>query len=170
MSTEFLPINANSPSSTLADQISALIAAGKQPLFALPTSMRDQFLLVVDDGLHTNRAVEVLESLARTATLNSELLTNAFGKGLIVLVDVTAVTGTPSVVVKVQGEINGVFYDLLTSVAITATGQTVLHVYPAITEVANTKVAAPVPRNWRVRVEHGNADSITYSINACVLL
>lgn len=170
MSTEFLIINVSEPTATVGEQIAQAIGAGKHPSFALPTSLRDKFLVVFNDDPRVNTVIEILESAERTDTNNSELVENRYGKGAIILIDVTAKEDTPSIVAKVQGEINGVFYDILTTSAITDVSQTILHVHPSITAEANLKAAAALPRNWRVIVEHADADPITYSINATTLL
>ena len=58
---------------------------------------------------------------------------------MVLVIDVTAVTATPSVVFTVKGKsaLGSDYYTILTSAAITATGQTVLRVYPGLTASAN---------------------------------
>ena len=117
-----------------------------------------------------NTNVEVLPSAARTATLNSDDL-DCQGRGVHVIIDVTAISATPSVVPKIQGydPLSGKYYDVLVGVAITATGTTVLKVYPGIVASANVAASDVVPPVWRVRMEHADADSITYSVGAVVI-
>lgn len=88
--------------------------------------------------------------------------------GLIVVVDVTAISAAPSVVFKIQGydSVSGKTWDILTSAAVVATGTTVLKVFPGITTSANVAVSDVIPENIRIIATHGNTDSITYSV-AC---
>ena len=120
----------------------------------------------------TNRNITVLTSAARTATINSDVQVNHEGSGLHIVIDVTSITATPSVTPTIQGrdDVSGVFYDLLVGVAITATGTTVLKVYPGITASANVSASDLLPANWRVRMVHADADSITYSVGATVIV
>lgn len=117
------------------------------------------------------REVIVLASAARTATVNSADQANTHGRGVHVIIDATAVTATPSVVAKVQGKdpVSGKYYDLLESAAITGTGTTVLKVYPGLLASANLVANDMLPRTWRVRLEHGDGDSITYSVGAVII-
>jgi len=114
--------------------------------------------------------VEVLPSTARTATVDSIDL-EGLGRGVHVVIDVTAKTGTPSVVPKIQGKdpISGKYYDLLEGSAISTVSTVVLKVYPGIAVSANVSANDILPPVWRVRMEHGNTDSITYSVSAAVL-
>jgi hypothetical protein len=117
-------------------------------------------------------AVTCLASAARTATNNSGPLSNFAARGVHVIVDVTAFAATPSVVFTIDGfdVVSGKWYTLLTSAAITGTGTTLLSVYPGITPAANTAVSQVIPRVWRVNATHGDADSITYSVGAIILV
>jgi len=114
----------------------------------------------------------VMASAARTATENSDDQGNVTGRGVHVAINVTAVTATPSVTFTIQGKdtVNGAYYDILTSAAITATGTTYLSVYPGITAAANVSASDILPRVWRVRAVHADADSITYSVAANLVI
>ena len=113
----------------------------------------------------------LLSSSARTATVSSSDQTNYNGRGVIVFINVTSITSTPSVVftVEVKDPISAVYTALLTSAAIVATGHTVLRLCPGITAAANVAVSEALPRTWRVTATHGDADSITYSVGYAVL-
>lgn len=113
-------------------------------------------------------AVSVFGSAARTASENSPDLNNNNSQNVHLLINVSAITATPSVVFTIQGKepIGGLYYDLLASPAITATGTTVLKVGPGLEPVANGAAADFLPVNWRVKAVHGDADSITYSVVA----
>jgi len=124
------------------------------------------------DRQRNNEVVTVLASAARTATTNSSDLTNFNGRGVQVIIDVTAVTGSASVTVALQTKetIGSKYVTVLTSAAITGTGQTRLRCYPGITAVANESVSDLIGRIWRVVVTHGTADSITYSVQCVMML
>jgi hypothetical protein len=114
----------------------------------------------------TNLTGTAFAATARTATGNSGDLDNGNAKGVVVFVNVTAVTDTPSVTFAIQAKdpVSGAYVALLTSAAITATGTTMLTVYPGVTAAANVSASAVLPKTWRVLATHGDADSITYSV------
>jgi len=118
-----------------------------------------------------NETIAVLPSLARTATVTGDDINNLLSCGLHLIIDVTAVTSTPSIVPKIQGKdpISGKYYDLLIGAAITGTGTTVLKFFPAATAVTNLAANDFLPRVFRVVMTHGNANSATYSISANML-
>lgn len=117
-----------------------------------------------------NRTVRktVYASAARTATPTANPLTMEGARGVHVVIDVTAVTSTPSVVPTIDGydPLSGKWYNLLTGAAITATGTTVLKIYPGITAVANGAASDVVPDVFRVVCTHADSDSATYSVAA----
>jgi len=107
-----------------------------------------------------------LASLARTANADTLDSGSERWKGAHIIIDVTAIVTAPSVVFTVRGkdDVSGNYYDLLVSAAITATGQTVLKVYPGALAVANLVANDSLPETFMVHAEHANADSITYSV------
>lgn len=113
----------------------------------------------------------VLASAPRTATNNSPEFANYGWRGLHLVIDVTAIVTAPSVVFTIQGysALAANYYTLLVSAAITAVGTTVLRVYPALTAAANLVANDNLPPLWRVNAVHGNANSISYSVNALLL-
>lgn len=115
-----------------------------------------------------NSEVTLLASAARTATVDGADQDNPEARGLHVTIDVTAISATPSVVAKIQGKdpASGKYHDILEATAITATGTTVLKVYPGIPVVAGGVASDVLPKTWRLRMEHADADSITYSAGA----
>lgn len=123
-------------------------------------------------GAYHNEEIVVFASAARTASTNSADFENMNGRGLKLVIDVTAVGAAPSVVFTIQGKdpASGKYYDLLASAAITATGTTVLTIFPDATVTANVSANDVLPRYWRVTAAHANADSITYSVGACTIL
>ena len=112
------------------------------------------------------RNLPAFESEARIATTNSADLKNNSFTGCHVIIDVTAVTATPSVVFTVQGldALSGQYYTLITSAAVTSISTVVLKIYPSLVAVANLTVNDALPMDFRVIATHGDADSITYSV------
>lgn len=119
-----------------------------------------------------NTNVTVFASAARTATPAPFDGTNYNARGLHLVVDVTAAAATPSVVFTIQAkdEISGTFYTVLASAAITGIGTTILRAYPGLTAAANLVASDVLPRTWRVIATHADADSITYSVGASLIL
>ena len=114
------------------------------------------------------RSYEVLPSAARTATVSSPKFPGAQADTLTVAIDVTAIVATPSVVFTIE-RYNPVADDwtaVLASAAVTAAGNTVMQVGPALTVVPNSQESESIPLTWRVTATHGDADSITYSVYA----
>ena len=89
-------------------------------------------------------------------------------KGVRVRVVSTAVSDTPEVTVTIQGydEAAAAWYTILASVAITGTATTVYRVHPSLTAVANSIAQDTIPALWRIITTVGNADPLSYSINA----
>lgn len=118
------------------------------------------------------RQVALYTSAARTATPTAvEATTERGERGLHLVIDVTAVTATPSVVPTIDGydDLSGKWYNLLTGNAITATGTTVLKIYPGIATSANAAASDVIPGRIRVVMTHADADSATYSVAAHML-
>jgi hypothetical protein len=106
------------------------------------------------------------------STVTADLV-NLAGRGIKVVIDITAVGGSPSAVVTVQGKdpTSGKFYTLLASAAITGTGTTILNVYPGMTAAANLVASDIVPRNFRISTVIGGTatPTITGTIGVCVI-
>jgi hypothetical protein len=116
----------------------------------------------------------VYPSLARTATPTAFTLDLSVSSGLVIVVDVTAKGTAPSVVLTVDGvdTASGQFWNLLTSAAIVAvTGSTplVLRIGRGLPAAANLVANDIVPDRVRIKMTHGNSDSITYSVAAHIL-
>ena len=118
-----------------------------------------------------NVAGTALASEARTATVSSADLANTYGKGVHVIIDVTASADTPSVVAKIEGKdpASGKYYTILESAAITGTSTTVLRVHPDLAAVANLTISDLIPSVFRVTMTHADADSITYSVGYSIV-
>lgn len=82
------------------------------------------------------------------------------------VLEVTALSATPSIVLKVEGlnEATGSYYTLIESMAITTLSTNVLKLGKNEVESTNLSAQTFIPNNIRVSVTHNDADSITYSI------
>lgn len=117
---------------------------------------------------------QILASAARTATPTIPVITSATlavstkaMTDLQVIIDVTAVTSTPSVqpALQAQDPVSTKWYDLVASIAaITATGTTVLSFGENTPVVANLGNQGFIPDNIRLTLTHADTDSITYSV------
>lgn len=121
----------------------------------------------------SNDNITVLASAARTATVASATFTNGNYRGGQFIINTTVVPGAaPSTVFSVQmfNAVTGNFITLLSSVAIVAVGTVVLRVYPGLVAAANLVANDLLPWQWRVNAVHGNANSVTYSVAANLML
>ncbi len=112
----------------------------------------------------------VIPAVSRTATFTS---THQFDRdhprlGAHFIISTTVPGAAPSVVFNIEAfDTNlNVWYTLLASAAVTATGTSVLKIYPGLTPIANAVASDFLPSTWRIRVVHGNTDPITYSVSA----
>lgn len=103
-----------------------------------------------------------------TANANSTTVINRNHKGIIVDIDVTAITDTPSVVPNIQSEDPaGTWTTLLAGAAITATGHVRLVIYPGAVAVANSVLNQPLPNKIRLQMDGtwSGTDAITFTAN-----
>jgi hypothetical protein len=125
-------------------------------------------------ALTGNTDVTIPSLASRTATVNSADQQAYFARGVYVVLKVTEITDTPSIVLKIQGKlINGDYMTLLTAGAVTGTGTYVYLLHPdavVAAEDVTQVVNFPIPLNWRVSVEHGDADAIVYTVMAVVVV
>lgn len=122
--------------------------------------------------LPSSKQYVALASAARTADATSETIESPLTKGVHVVIDVTAVTATPSVVPKIQAYdiASATWYDILVGAAITGVSQVVLRVYPGCIAVTNLVANDAMPPRFRVFMDHADTDSITYSVGLTCLL
>lgn len=115
----------------------------------------------------SSREVAFFTTAARTATPTPAPYDCGYAGGITVVIDVTAITSTPSVTPQVEAfdVRSGKWYALLTGVPVVAVGTTVLHVFPGATPAANVAANAPLTEQVRVTMTHGNANSITYTVS-----
>lgn len=114
----------------------------------------------------------ILGSEARTATATSGTITNAVGLGMILKLDVTAVTATPNLsAIAVEMAVGSGWLKVYewTGLTIATVSKSAFLLYPGAAS-AGSWTAAPLqgvcPRTFRVVVTHDDADSITYSLDA----
>jgi len=126
------------------------------------------------DRQRANTEVTALASAARTATVNSADLTNYNARGVLVTLNVSAVTATPALTLSIEAKMGAVYEALLTATtAVTATGIHSYLVYPGVGAASGDVVQVagfPLPRTWRVTVTHGDTDSATYTVSASLIL
>lgn len=111
-------------------------------------------------------------SASRTAdpTLAPASLGGEGCRGVIVAVVVTnAGTGSITAHIEGWGEASQTWYTILSGAAVTTNSTNVYVVYPGLTAVANSRADFPLPRKFRVRLAHSNANAITYSVGASLL-
>jgi hypothetical protein len=112
----------------------------------------------------------VLTLAGATTAQFSPDLTNFNGRGVQIGINVTGLTGT-SVTIAVQGKdvASGQYYTLLSSAAITATGFTLLTIYPGGPSIANQSSPLVLPRTFRVSATPTGA-TVTATIGASVVV
>ena len=126
------------------------------------------------DRDRNNVEATALASAARTATTNSPDIVNYNGRGVVVILDITAFAATPVLTLSIEGKdpVSGGYYTILIGAAINVAGasRNIYVVYPGITETANVDVSFPLPRTFHITVTHGDADSVTYSVGYANIL
>lgn len=111
---------------------------------------------------NVNTAASILPSSTFTATtLNLPDQLNSNWKGAHVIINISSFTAG-SVTPHIQGKdpVSGVYYDLLVGTALTATGTTVLKVYPGIAATANAAASDLLPQVWRVQLVGSSANMV----------
>ena len=108
----------------------------------------------------------LLPSLSRTATVPGADRRGSVYRSMVVLINVTVnAGGLGSITVTVDGkDANDVYYNILTSAALTAVASTKLTIGPGLPVTANISANEPLPETWRVTVTANNANPITYSV------
>lgn len=98
----------------------------------------------------------VTTHVSTTAPVISDI-TNAGYRGVLVFINIDAISGTTgtaeSVTVTIRGrDFDGTVYTILASAALVATGLVVLRVYPGLTAAANLTVSDVLPPVWDLLV------------------
>lgn len=125
---------------------------------------------------NVNECLETGTLLSHTAAStgsNSGDLDATRHKGILLYVHVSAITGTsPTLTVTIQGKspVSGQYHTILASAAISATGLTVLKVYPGLTAAANTVANDCLPCTYRVSTTiGGTTPAVTAQISGVLV-
>lgn len=134
---------------------------------------------VVLDLIHTVPVggvtdVTLFASAARSTSQNVDMV-NYNGKGVRVILNVSAAAGTAGVAVQIRGKdsISGSYYQLNATPTAVTTGLKVYDVVPSAESAANGITQATnafLPRYWNVNVVNTDNQLYTYSVSAVVLL
>lgn len=119
------------------------------------------------DKLRNNVEGSLLASQARTAAATGPTMKNYNGKGVVIWLNVTAVSGTGGITPYLYGvdPVSGGAYYFAQGGTITATGLYPLVFYPGASGGHQYYLAAlPLPKTWFVYVGVADASSYTYSI------
>ena len=122
-----------------------------------------------------NTEFTALSSAARTTTTSSSELTNRNGRGIAILLDVTAVSSGQITGIDVRVPLpSGAFATIYSfgTLSITTTGQRAYLIYPGAASAGSwtaTPIQGPIPRRFVVRVNHQDSNSITYSVTVSVI-
>jgi len=121
-----------------------------------------------------NHEYTVFASAARTATENSQDMENVGCRGVWLMLNMTAASGTPTLDLKVQRKcpLSDIYVDLPggTFAQKTGTGTDDLTIYPGITDTANESVNDVISSRWRVVATiGGGTPSITFSLTASMI-
>ncbi len=108
----------------------------------------------------------IFTSTARTATPTAVVVDAHRFEGLLVVIDVTAVSVTPDVVFGLYytDDLSSKELTLIESVSIATVQTVVLEVGPGLTSAANLVANKFLPSELIFRAVHGDADSITYTV------
>ncbi len=127
-------------------------------------------------AVQTQPPITVFASTARTATETSAVVRSGLAgsgeghtKGLALVIDVTAVTSTPSVVFTLEVATGDAAYAVIATSAAMTTAATAacLVVHPDVaTDIANFADQGPMRTQWRLVATAADANSITYSVIA----
>ena len=149
--------------------------AGLNKLYTI--AYNDLFNEVGWDRQRGNTTYTLLASAARTTQTSSTTQTNFNARGVLLVLNVTAASGTGGLTLKVFGidPISGQVAPALlsASAAIIAVGTPGYIVYPGGaggSNSINTTSSQPLPRIWVAQVNVGDASSYTYSLSASLIV
>lgn len=114
------------------------------------------------------RSGTLFASAARTADANSATITNMGSRGVIVKVNVSAISGasaTGTFTIQGYDELSDNWYTVLASTAKSATGFFTLTVYPGNTVTSNVSASTVLPKQWRLNfdISSTTTPSVTFS-------
>ena len=123
-----------------------------------------------------NTSLLIFESKERKATVTSPDIDNRYSKGVILTLDVTAVTSGASIVLSVdyKDEASGKYVSYFTgTAAVTTVSTNAYMIYPGVGAASGgiTETSpAGLPKTWRVKVTHADDKAITYSVGANLMI
>lgn len=121
-----------------------------------------------------NGTLVIFAGVARTATVTSDEINNRGARGLLVVVNSTAITATPIVTPSLQAydTASSTWVTVWTAAATITTATTTTYmIYPGASGGNFTEVdGVPIPARFRLVFTHTDADSITYSVGAHLLI
>lgn len=151
----------------------ALADGAANPTTASGGALVSEFNGTTWDRMRGNTSVSVEASSAKTVSGNSAAaITNHSASGVILFVNVSAVSGTTptlAVRVQVQDPVSTTWVDVPGAVTASITGVSLvtLALYPGVTVAANAAVSYPLPRTWRLAwTIGGTTPSFTFSVGA----
>ena len=105
-----------------------------------------------------------------TTTTSGDSLLNYAASGIRIILNVTAVTDTPSIDMLLEGKTtNGLFHTLLQGAAVTGVTKNVYEVFPKATVAASVSANSFLPKEYRITITHADTDAITYSLTIDLL-
>lgn len=113
------------------------------------------------------RHIQALASAARTASPTDVTIDVPLSAQAVhFIIDATAIAATPSVVFNIRGvtPVSGTQYLLLASAAVATVSNVQLQIGPGLPVTANLSANAVLPSQLVLDPVHGDADSITYSV------
>lgn len=120
-----------------------------------------------------NQNVTAMILSAASASVDGTDIDNLSGSGGVVVIDITAITGTtPTATFTVEGKdpLSGQYYPILVSSALSATGTTVLRIFPNLTASANAVANDVLPRTFRVSCAiAGTTPAVTATVGVCLI-
>ena len=117
--------------------------------------------------------VTILASASQTTTQTGTDQVNPNARGVIVTLDATVnAGGLGSITLEIDAKdpVSGKYVALLTGAAVVSVTTNIYVVYPGATTVANATIGVPLPRTWRVKVVANNANPVTYSVGASLII
>lgn len=120
-----------------------------------------------NDKQRGNTQGTLLASAARTAAATSAAQTNYNARGVVLILSVTAASGTGGLQVRfdfldpISGNALGI---TALPTAVTATGTYSYVIYPGASSGGTQNTSNVCPRSWQARVAVGDASSYTYSL------
>lgn len=115
----------------------------------------------------------LLSSSARTSNTAAPTQTNTSARGVMLFLNVTAVSGTGGLTVRIYGvdPVSGVAAPINAPPAtVTTVGLQIVSLYPGIASPNAAGANYILPRTWYAQVVHGDSTSYTYSLGYSLIL